>query len=114
MIDLSILSLERIGSYGVALVGGLFLGLFFYGGLWWTVNRLPTSGQPALLAIGSFVVRTSLTVLGFYLIMDGQIDRIVVSVIGFLLVRTLLVRRLGPASESVETGKENVHADQSR
>lgn len=123
MIDAVPLTLDQLVGYAVPFLGGLLLGLFFYGGLWWTVRRLPESEQPALLTLGSFVVRTTATVLGLYLLMDGQIARVLVAMAAFLLVRAFLIRRLGPTSRedrnpaldaaSLENGKERVHADQS-
>ncbi|PJF27435.1 MAG: hypothetical protein CUN53_04065 [Phototrophicales bacterium] len=33
----------------IALMGGMALGAVVFGGLWWTVRRLPTAKSPALL-----------------------------------------------------------------
>lgn len=80
----------------LAFAAGLALGLFYFGGLWWTVNRLATAGQPGLLMLGSMVVRVAVVLAGFWLVMDGQIDRLVVCMVGFFIMRTILVRRLRP------------------
>lgn len=113
MIDASTVSWETIVNLVPALLGGCLLGLFFYGGLWWTVRRLPHTRRPAALTISSFVVRTAVTVLGFYLIMDGRLDRILVAMAGFLVIRTLLLHRWGPNPVAVDAVKGNLHADQS-
>jgi F1F0 ATPase subunit 2 len=80
----------------LACVAGVGLGLFYFGGLWLTVRRLPNSPGPALLFMGSFVGRTALTVLGFYFVMDGRWERILACLAGFLLARQVLISRLRP------------------
>lgn len=75
---------------------GFGLGLFFFGGLWWTVRRLTTSQYPAPLALGSLMVRLAATLIIFYLIMDGQWDRLLACTVGFFAARLLLVRHLQP------------------
>jgi F1F0 ATPase subunit 2 len=80
----------------LALVAGFGLGLFYFGGLWLTVRRIPTTRHPALLTLGSFVGRTLLTLAGFYLVMDGRWERLALCLLGFLAARTVLVRKWGP------------------
>ncbi len=48
-------------------VAGLLLGGFFFGGLWWTVRKGASSRRSALWFFGSFALRTSLVLAGFYL-----------------------------------------------
>lgn len=85
-------------------IAGAGLGLLFFGGLWYTIRQLPQSRRPALLLISSFLIRLSLTLLGFYWILGGAaaaIDRLLVAFIGFLLVRLLLTRRLRRAGDQL-------------
>ncbi|HSF29119.1 MAG TPA: ATP synthase subunit I [Candidatus Tectomicrobia bacterium] len=77
----------------VAFVAGLGLGLFYFGGLWLTVRELPTMRWPGLWLMASFVGRTVLSLVGFYLAMGGRWERLVACFLGFLLARTLVVRR---------------------
>lgn len=86
----------------LALVIGLGLGGIFFGGLWLTLVRLPTTRWPVLVALGSFVGRIAITVFGFYLIMVGGWPRLLACVLGFILMRQLLIRRLGAARLPVE------------
>lgn len=79
-----------VGLYGI----GAALGLFYYGGLWMTVNRLPTTGWPGVLTVVSFLVRTAVVALGFLWLMQGSALRLVVLLLGFITVRLLLVRYL--------------------
>jgi F1F0 ATPase subunit 2 len=70
-----------------ALLVGIFLGLFYFGGLWYTVRSLPGSRNPALLTMGSFLGRTVITLAGFYLVMDGSLPKLLACLAGFLLAR---------------------------
>ncbi len=83
----------------LAMAAGAGLGLFYFGGLWLTVRRLADTGWPTLLFGASFLVRTTLTVLGFYFVMDGSLGRVLACLLGFIVVRQLLVSRLRPGSE---------------
>jgi F1F0 ATPase subunit 2 len=78
-----------------ALTMGVLLGAFYFGGLWMTVRRLAISRQPALLLFASFVVRMSVVLIGFYTVSGGRWQPIVACLVGFLIARMLLVRRLG-------------------
>ena len=81
----------------LALVAGIGLGVFYFGGLWLTVRRLPTAQRPALLSLLSFFVRLGVVLFGFYFVMDGRWVRLLVCLLGFLGARVILVRRWGPA-----------------
>ena len=80
----------------LAFGAGLVLGLFYFGGLWWTVNRVATAGQPGLLMLASMLLRGGVVLAGFWLVMDGQLDRLIACVVGFFIMRTVLIRRLRP------------------
>ena len=70
---------------------GIVIGLFYFGGLWWTVRRLPDRGEPALWALGSFLLRAAITLAGFYFAAGGEWMRILACLLGFVLVRMTLV-----------------------
>ena len=77
-------------------LAGAGLGLFYFGGLWLTIQRLPTARWPALLALGSFWARTAATMAAFYLIMDGRWERLAASMAVFVVTRLVLVGRWKP------------------
>jgi len=84
-----------------AALAGSALGLFYFGGLWFTVRKISCYGKPVLLIFGSFLVRQVVTLSGMYLVMDGELPRLLACLAGFLLIRIILTRALGPArSES--------------
>lgn len=88
-------------ALGIAFAVGLGLGTLFFGGLWLTVQRIPTASWPALLALGSFWGRSTVCVAGFYLVMDGGWARLVACFLGFLGARLALVRYWRPQRPSV-------------
>lgn len=81
----------------VAFLAGIGLGVLYFGGLWLTVRYLPEARSPALVALVSFAGRTLLTLLGLYLVMGGRWQRLVACLVGMVVARVALVRRLGPA-----------------
>ena len=76
-------------------LAGLLLGAFFFGGLWWTVKRSMVSPQPALLVLGSFLLRTAVALGGFYLAVQGGWQSLLACMGGFLVARVLLTRFIG-------------------
>ncbi len=75
-----------------AAAGGTALGLFFYGGLYWTLRRGIESRMPALWFSGSLLLRNALVLSGFYAISGGDWRRIVACLPGFLLARVVVTR----------------------
>lgn len=76
----------------LTLLGGVLLGAFFFGGLWWTINRSLVSAQPAVLILSSFLLRTMATVFGFYIALHGGWHGLAVCVVGFLVSRLVVTR----------------------
>jgi F1F0 ATPase subunit 2 len=85
------------GALALSLAAGLALGAMYFGGLWWTVRRLPAARRPALFTLGSYLGRNALAAAGLWLVMAGDWRRLAAALAGMLLVRLVLVRRLGPA-----------------
>ena len=71
----------------LAFIGGLLLGTIFFGGLWLTVRKLVISKIPAILFLGSFLLRVSITLIGFYYISSGSWQRLLICVAGFITAR---------------------------
>ena len=76
-------------------VGGILLGLFFYRGLKWTVDRLARGTRPALFLMASFLVRLAGVGLGFFLFLQQGLLCLAAGFLGFLLGRVFLTRRYG-------------------
>ncbi|MBN1235089.1 MAG: ATP synthase subunit I [Methanotrichaceae archaeon] len=73
---------------------GALLGVFYFGGLWLTIKRLPHSSQPTLLSLASFSARSLVCILGFYLIIGSGIEALLLSLAGFVLTKMALIHKL--------------------
>ena len=71
----------------LAFVMGVLLGTFFYGGLWWTIQKGVSSKQPALLFTGSLAVRTLVALAGFYFVSLGDWRKLLICLLGFIIAR---------------------------
>ncbi|MDL1964441.1 MAG: ATP synthase subunit I [Deltaproteobacteria bacterium] len=80
----------------LAFAVGIGLGMFYFGGLWLTVRRLPAARHPVLLSFCSLFCRMVVVMVGFYFVMDGHWLRLIVCMLGFLGMRSILVRLWGP------------------
>ncbi len=90
---------------------GVLLGGFFFGGLWWTVQKGLASANPALWFMGSFLIRTAITVTGFYLVAAGSWQKLLSCLLGFIILRFIITRftRL-PITNPKPINEESHHA----
>jgi F1F0 ATPase subunit 2 len=99
-------------SLAIAFVAGGALGVFYFGGLWLTVQRLPRSSNPHLLALASFIARIAVLLTGVWFVMDGRWERAAACLAGLLVARTALVvwlrphRRLAPPRGEADYGRQ--------
>lgn len=86
-----------------AFAAGAMLGLFFFGGLWFTIVRLPTARHPAILALASFWLRAVAVVAGVFFFVERGWQYGLILLAGFgagrLMTPLLLPERRGPASK---------------
>jgi F1F0 ATPase subunit 2 len=97
-------------SLVLALVGGVLLGAIFFGGLWWTVRNGVSSKQPALLFLGSVLLRTGIALAGFYFIGRGHWERLLVCLLGFVMARLFVMRLTRAAEKSTYLEQAANHA----
>ena len=76
----------------LALLAGTMLGMVFFGGLWWTIQRGISSKQPAALFFFSLLLRTGIALAGFYFVGRSDWRRVLACLVGFLLARILVTR----------------------
>ena len=76
----------------IALVEGALLGVFFFLGLWWTVQRIEATERVALLFLSSMLIRTSVVILGLYFMLGNDWQRLVAGLLGFIIARTIIIR----------------------
>jgi F1F0 ATPase subunit 2 len=105
--------MSNFPTLALAFVAGSFFGIVFFGGLWWTVQKAVTSEQTAFWFLGSLLVRTGLILTGFYLVAQGHWSRLLACLLGFVVARFLVVKRLsGPnpaGSSKRETEARHAH-----
>jgi len=99
---------SKPGVLVLALLAGGALGAMFFGGLWWTVLRGAASDKPARWFFASMLLRTGLTLAGFYRVAGGQPDRLVLCLLGFVIARMVVTRLTRPRAE--RPAKEARHA----
>lgn len=80
----------------VAVCAGFLLGGLYFGGLWWTVSRMPGARHPLNLYFGSLTVRLAVILAVFYGVLTyfGW-PQLAASVVGFVVARVVLIRLIG-------------------
>jgi F1F0 ATPase subunit 2 len=103
-------------ALALAFLAGALLGVVFFGGLWWTVQKGIESETPARWFFGSLLLRTSLILAGFYVAAQGHWSRLAACLLGFMIARIFVVRRLSraPAPEPTLLEEETPIAPFSR
>jgi F1F0 ATPase subunit 2 len=76
----------------LAWLAGIVLGAIFFGGLWWTVRKGLSSGQPAFWFLGSMLLRMGIVLAGFFLVADKHLGRLLVCLIGFVMARMVVTQ----------------------
>ena len=92
----------------LALFIGILLGVFFFGGLWWTVKKGVLSKRPSLWFLGSLIFRIAVTLSVFYFVSCWRPERMLACVGGFLIVNLTLKLIILP-SLNKRSEKEAAH-----
>ncbi len=85
----------------LALMGGMLLGGFFFGGLWLTVRLCLPSSHGAVLFAASLGARCAVVLGGFFLVSSQGWRGLALCMGGFLLARLIVLhstRTLDPVS----------------
>jgi len=102
--------INEITYMALAFIAGLALGTLFFGGLWLTVKKAVTAKIPALWIFGSFFLRISITMVGFYFIASGNWKRLLICVAGFVVARFFVIHFTKLADEKqIQLKKEVNH-----
>jgi F1F0 ATPase subunit 2 len=89
---------------------GVLLGAIFFGGLWWTVRKSLSSERPASWIFASLLLRMGVTLTGFYLVADGQWQRLLLCLLGFIMARLVVTWLTRPSIENSTTAENIRHA----
>jgi len=83
---------REIETMAAALICGLPLGVFYFGGLWWTICRAVASNSPAVWFLASLLLRTIVVMAAFYWVSQGDWRRLLCCLLGFLVARSAIQR----------------------
>ena len=98
--------MNETGMILITLIMGILLGLFFFGGLWWTTKKGLLSKTPALWFLTSLFVRIGIVIIVFYYLSRGHWERALICLIGFIIARTVIMRITQVKDNSKPLGKE--------
>jgi F1F0 ATPase subunit 2 len=83
--------ISEIFNLILALIAGMAIGTFFFGGLWFTVRKAVNAKTPAIWFFCSFFLRVSITMVGFYFIsLGGNWQHLVIALLGFVIARFIV------------------------
>ncbi len=83
----------EVAHLALAFAAGAALGVIFFAGLWWTVRRGVSSQRPELWFFGSMLLRTAVTLAGFYFVGREHWERWLLCLLGFILGRVVVTWR---------------------
>jgi len=89
----------------VSALGGFCLGLFYFGGLWWTVARVQTADRPMMFYLASLILRSSIALVSLFFILQIGVVSVLAALAGMIGARIVLIRRMGLA------GRANIKPD---
>jgi F1F0 ATPase subunit 2 len=86
------MNLVSFGSMTVSILTGLLIGGWYFGGLWWTVKRMPQANRPLQLYLLSLAVRLLIVAITFY-VMIKWFDwlHLLACLAGFLAARFFII-----------------------
>lgn len=76
----------------IILFAGFATGSFFFGGLWFTVQKGMAGKIPALWFVISFIIRMTVTLFAFYFLTEGTWQRLLLCFAGFLIARVVVTK----------------------
>ncbi len=92
--------------WGLAFLWGVVLGLFYFGGLWFTLKAMPRKEKPKRWLAFSYILRLAGALCGFWLVVQKDVMAFMFTLLAFFGVRMVLIRTLK------QKGDENNHAVQ--
>ena len=93
--------------WGFAAGWGVILGIFYFGGLWITLQHIWRTDRPKIWLGVSYLVRLLLTLTGFWLVLQKDLGAFLVAFLAFILIRIILTRALAPSKG--KRGKTHAH-----
>lgn len=95
-------------------LAGFVLGVFFFGGLWWTVQKVLSSSRPTLWLLGSLMLRTTVVLAGLYVVAGDDWQKLLFCLAGFIIARIIITRYTGlQKKQHILPAREVDHATES-
>lgn len=85
----------------LAFLAGITLGVFFFAGLWWTVRHGLASDHPSLCFLGSLLLRSGITLTGFYYIAMNSSKMLLMCLFGFFVAYFVVIRLTSKAAKKL-------------
>lgn len=98
MSDAQTVLLQSAAELTTGFVVGILLGVAFFGGLWWTTQRLMSCRNPSLLVLTSLLLRMGVLAVGLFALTHVGPGAVVAAGCGVLLVRCWMIRVVGRPS----------------
>jgi F1F0 ATPase subunit 2 len=81
-------------AMAAAVFWGFALGVFYFGGLWMTVQKMAVSKKPKTLMISSWLIRLSVVLPGFWLILKQSAGAFCIAFGVFAMTRFVIQKTL--------------------
>lgn len=85
---------------------GLFLGVIYFGGLYYSTQKFKDIKNPTLFMAFSFFIRMMFLVGGLYFLAKSGYKNILIGFLGLMLVRFIMVFRVKQLNSKPNTGRE--------
>ena len=92
------MQIDRIIIFAAMPVVGFVVGILYFQGLWLTIRRYSHDKYLGGRLLVSFLLRLALAMGVFYYCMQNNWQRLVLLLIGFLIGRQVMIRRVRPPS----------------
>lgn len=76
------------------IAGGMMLGCFHFGGLWFTLQKFCTTKFNGLIFVVSFLLRSLVTIAGVFILGNGEWIGMIACLGGILIVRKIFILRI--------------------
>lgn len=84
--------MNELSAMILSLLAGVVLGIMFFAGLWWTIQKGVCTRNPATLFGGSLLLRTAIALAGFYFVSHGDWRKLLACLFGFSVARVWITR----------------------
>jgi F1F0 ATPase subunit 2 len=98
--------IDRFIILAAMLVVGFAVGILYFLGLWLTLSRYTGKKHFGSKLLISFLIRLALAISVFYFFMQNDWQRLILLLIGFLIARQVMIRRIG---EPITASKPNMN-----